>query len=238
MGRRVTNGLTGNIGSSISSLSVVNNKLITVTTDQNVEIDPNGSGHVLTDAPIESQNATASSSKITGAITTTGGIGAGGQVHSAGLNATPVSTLKFSAQDQYMLVPYGTTAERPGSAVAGYTRYNTSKNILEYWNGTTWLGAGFRDVDVTSGRTAESFEANWCNTASGGFTVTLPASPAKGDRIRFFDVAKTFDSNNLTVARNGQVIQGDSANLTVSTEGAAFELCYYNATYGWRIFTI
>ena len=42
MGRRVTNGLTGNIGSSISSLSVVNNKLITVTTDQNVEIDPNG----------------------------------------------------------------------------------------------------------------------------------------------------------------------------------------------------
>ena len=77
MGRRVTNGLTGNIGSSISSLSVVNNKLITVTTDQNVEIDPNGSGHVLTDAPIESQNATASSSKVTGAITTTGVITAG-----------------------------------------------------------------------------------------------------------------------------------------------------------------
>ena len=57
-------------------------------------------------------------------------------------------------------------------------------------------------------------------------------------RVRFFDVAKTFDSNNLTVSRNGQPIQGDNANLTVNSEGAAFELCYYNSTYGWRIFTI
>ena len=48
MGRRVTNGLTGNVGSSISSLSVVDNSLITVTTNQNVVIDPNGSGHVFT----------------------------------------------------------------------------------------------------------------------------------------------------------------------------------------------
>lgn len=238
MGRRVTNGLTGNVGSSISSLSVVENSLITVTTDQNITLDPNGSGHVATDAPIESTNTTATTSKTTGAITTTGGIGASGQIHGAGLNVTPVATLKFSAQDQYMLVPFGTTAQRPSSPSAGYARYNSDKNILEYWNGTTWLGAGFEDVDVTSSRTAEPFECNWVNTASGAITVTLPASPAKGDRIRFFDVAKTFDSNNLTIARNGQSIQGDAANMTVSTEGAAFELCYYNATYGWRIFTI
>lgn len=238
MGRRVTNGLTGNVGSSISSLSVVDNSLITVTTNQNVVIDPNGTGHVFTDAPMESTNATASTSKTTGAFTTSGGIGAAGQVHSAGLNVTPTSTLKFSAQDQYMLVPFGTTAERTGSPSAGYTRYNTDLNILEFYNGTTWIGCGFRDVDVTGARTTAAFECNWCNTASGAYTVTLPSSPAKGMRVRFFDVAKTFDSNNLTVGRNGQPIQGDNANLTVSTEGAAFELCYYNSTYGWRIFTI
>ena len=237
MGRRVTNGLTGNVGSSISSLSVVDNSLITVTTNQNVIIDPNGSGHVFTDAPIESTNATASTTKATGAITTTGGIGSGGQRHAAGLNVTPTSTLKFSAQDQYMLVPNGTTAQRPTGAT-GYTRYNTDLNILEFYNGTTWIGCGFRDVDVTGARTSAAFETNWCNTASGGFTVTLPSSPAKGMRVRFFDVAKTFDSNNLTVGRNGQPIQGDNANLTVNSEGAAFELCYYNSTYGWRIFTI
>jgi hypothetical protein len=31
---------------------------------------------------------------------------------------------------------------------------------------------------------------------------------------------------------------GAADNLTVSTEGAAFDLIYYNATFGWRIFTI
>lgn len=237
MGRRVTNGLTGNVGSSISSLSVVENSLITVTANQNITLDPNGTGHVFTDAPIESTNSTASTSKATGAVTTSGGVGVSGQIHSAGLNVTPTTTLKFSAQDQYILVPNGTTAQRP-SGVEGYTRYNTDLNILEFWNGTTWIGCGFRDVDVTGARTSAAFETNWCNTASGAFTVTLPSSPAKGMRVRFFDVAKTFDSNALTVGRNGQPIQGDNADLTVNTEGAAFELCYYNSTYGWRIFTI
>lgn len=237
MGRRVTNGLTGNVGSSISSLSVVDNSLITVTTNQNVVIDPNGSGHVFTDAPFESTNATGSTTKVTGAITTSGGIGAAGQIHAAGLNVTPTSTLKFSAQDQYILVPNGTTAQRP-SGVEGYTRYNTDLNVLEFYNGTTWIACGFRDVDVTGSRTTAAFETNWCNTASGGFTITLPSSPAKGMRVRFFDVTKTFDSSNLTVARNGQPIQGDNANLTVNSEGAAFELVYHSSTYGWRIFTI
>ena len=202
MGRRVTNGLTGNVGSSISSLSVVENSLITVTANQNITLDPNGTGHVFTDAPVESTNATASTSKTTGAVTTSGGIGASGQIHAAGLNVTPTSTLKFSAQDQYILVPNGTTAQRP-SGVEGYTRYNTDLNVLEFWNGTTWIGCGFRDVDVTSARTTAAFETNWCNTASGAFTVTLPSGPAKGMRVRFFDVAKTFDSNALTVTRNG-----------------------------------
>ena len=135
MGRRVTNGLTGNVGSSISSLSVVDNSLITVTTNQNVVIDPNGSGHVFTDAPFESTNATGSTTKATGAITTSGGVGVAGQIHAAGLNVTPTSTLKFSAQDQYILVPNGTTAQRPTPA-EGYTRYNTDLNILEFYNGT------------------------------------------------------------------------------------------------------
>jgi hypothetical protein len=69
-------------------------------------------------------------------------------------------------------------------------------------------------------------------------TITLPGSPLKGDTIRFVDVARTFNARNLTVARNSQPIQGDAADLTVNTNGAAFDLIYYNATYGWRIFSI
>jgi hypothetical protein len=69
-------------------------------------------------------------------------------------------------------------------------------------------------------------------------TATLPGSPALGDSIRFLDVAKTFDTNTFTVGRNGNLIQGDSADMTVSTESAAFELIWSGATFGWRIFSV
>ncbi len=38
----------------------------------------------------------------------------------------------------YMLPPIGTTGQRPGSPVAGQTRYNSTFNQLEYYNGAGW----------------------------------------------------------------------------------------------------
>lgn len=140
----------------------------------------------------------------------------------------------------YVLMPSGSIAERPGTPVAGYTRYNSDMGLLETYNAQgTWQPAGgYKHVDVTSGYSASSWDFCWTNTSSGALTITLPASPSKGDTIRIVDIAKTFDSNNLTISRNGQPIQGDAANMTVNIEGAAFDLIFYNATYGWRIFTV
>jgi len=63
----------------------------------------------------------------------------------------------------------------------------------------------------------------------------LPASPSQNDEIRFLDVAATFDTNNLTVGRNGKPIQGSATDLIVATERAGFSLVYYDATQGWLI---
>tara|TARA_Y100000022_G_C13160989_1_gene333974 strand:+ start:124 stop:843 length:720 start_codon:yes stop_codon:yes gene_type:complete len=75
------------------------------------------------------------------------------------------------------------------------------------------------------------------DTSGGGLgttvTVTLPASPAVGNEVTFIDSGNAFGSNNLTINRNGQPILGTAANLTVSTNGAAFTLVYVNATRGW-----
>ena len=95
-----------------------------------------------------------------------------------------------------------------------------------------------QNVDANSNYSANAYEQIWCNTNGGGFTVTLPASPNKGDTVRIFDVAKTFDTNNLTIARNGKLIMGDASDMTVGAEGAAFDLVFYNDTYGWRLFTV
>ena len=75
------------------------------------------------------------------------------------------------------------------------------------------------------------------DTSGGGLgvpvTVTLPLSPSVGEEIIFIDSGNAFNSNNLTIDRNGQPILGAAANLVLSTNGAAFTLVYVNATRGW-----
>jgi hypothetical protein len=95
-------------------------------------------------------------------------------------------------------------------------------------------GASWQAVK-TSGFTAAAKEGYFCNTTSAAFTATLPASATVGDFISFIDYAGTFDTNNLTIGRNGHNIQGSATDLTVATERAGFTLVYVDATQGWLL---
>ena len=41
-----------------------------------------------------------------------------------------------------LVLPAGTTAQRPGTAVTGQQRYNTSVGYVEVYNGTAWVAVG------------------------------------------------------------------------------------------------
>ena len=55
------------------------------------------------------------------------------------------------------------------------------------------------------------------------------------NRPSFVDYAGTFDTNNLTVGRNSQPIEGVAADLTVSVERAGLTLAYSDSTQGWLL---
>ena len=101
---------------------------------------------------------------------------------------------------------------------------------------TTSIAAGTDWQAVkTSSFTAVASEGYFINTTSGAITMTLPASPSIGDEVSVIDYAGTFDTNNLTVGRNSENIQGSAADLTVSTERAGFTLVYVDGTQGWLL---
>jgi len=95
--------------------------------------------------------------------------------------------------------------------------------------GTSWQAV------KTTAFTAVAGEGYFINTTSGAITMTLPASPTIGDEVSFVDYAGTFDTNNLTIGRNSENIQGSAADLTVSVERAANTLVYTDGTQGWLL---
>ena len=84
----------------------------------------------------------------------------------------------------------------------------------------------------TSSFTAVKMEGYLINTGSA-VTATLPASPTIGLEVRLIDATGQAATNNITVARNSEKIQGVAENLTISTNRAAICLVYYNTANGW-----
>jgi hypothetical protein len=85
----------------------------------------------------------------------------------------------------------------------------------------------------TTGFNAVAGEGYFCNTTSSAFTATLPASATLGDEISFIDYAGTFNTNNLTVGRNGHNINGGASDLVVNVQRAGLTLVYIDVTQGW-----
>ena len=74
------------------------------------------------------------------------------------------------------------------------------------------------------------------NSTSSAITISLPANPTFGDEISIIDGSANASVNNITVDRNTINIDGESENMILDVDGAAFNIVYYNPTRGW-IFT-
>ena len=119
--------------------------------------------------------------------------------------ATPSAALHVSSTGS-MIIPVGTTGQRPGSAAQGMFRYNTTAGNIEVYTGSEWnSGADFTTITAdsfngdgstvaftlsTSGTTATTIVSlngvvQIPTTAYGvsGTTLTFTEAPASGDVI-------------------------------------------------------
>ena len=236
MARRISTGVTGEVP-IIGTLNISGNTISTTETNSNLTLDPNGSGTLVISAitGITGNTTVTGTFGVTGETTITGDLVIANQgdlrlreTTANGTNYVALQAPSAVGTDYTLTLPTGvpsTNGQALVSTTGGVTSWQTFAVALTY-------------STVSSSFAAAANNAYFVVTSGGGVTATLPASPSVGDTIRFFDAAKTFDSNTFTVARNGKLIQGDAADMTVTTESAAFELVFSGDTYGWRIFSI
>lgn len=110
--------------------------------------------------------------------------------------------------------------------------------VLTY-NGSIWVnqGTGISNYALkTTTYTAANRDKIIADTSGGAFTITLPLTPTVGDSVIIKDATRTWSTNNLTIARNGEKIQSNAANYIGNVDGDAVELVYISSAEGWGVY--
>jgi hypothetical protein len=167
-----------------------------------------GSGKVLTSDA--SGNATWATPASPGEVNTTSNVGGGtGQVfkQKTGVNFE----LRTIAAGSNVTVTNNST----DITIAASSPYTTSIKTTTY--------------------TAVDRDELFANTSGGAFTITLPASPTIGMRVKISDYSGNWATNNVTVARNSENIDGAASDFTLNVNGAWVEFIYVDVTRGWNV---
>jgi hypothetical protein len=114
----------------------------------------------------------------------------------------------------------------------------SSGNVLTS-DGNVWLSSalpasGLSYVVASANTSIINNQGILANTATGAFTVTLPASPATGNQVVVADSYGDFGANAVTVARNGSTIENIAEDLVLDINGVSVQLVYTGNT--WDVF--
>jgi len=90
-----------------------------------------------------------------------------------GSNQTSGLSIFFEGADSGLRLPSGSTANRDGSALAGDTRFNSDDNVIEYYNGSSWIQVGSAATQTLTNKT---FDANGTGNSISNIEVADFAS--------------------------------------------------------------
>lgn len=126
---------------------------------------------------------------------------------------------------------YGNSTHYAGLVINEYGQITSANTILSSGSGGGGSGSY---LTKTADYTAAAFDSIITNSSGGSFTITLPATPSSGDSITIAD-AGYWGDYPITVARNGNTIEGQSDNLLLDFSGVSVTLIYSGST--WQVIT-
>ena len=136
-------------------------------------------------------------------------------------------------------------------------KVSDGSNIIKKCGSTITVGSSGQTVALASGASQTGFgtpssSVLWCttaktspftaadqkgyfvNTSGGAVTVTLPSSPSAGDVVALKDYGNTWDTNAVTLGRNGSKINGTCSCAVLDTKAQSVTLIYVDGTKGWQ----
>lgn len=92
-----------------------------------------------------------------------------------------------------------------------------------------------RNQLISTSTTLSAQYIYYVDTSAGAVTLSLPPTPAFGDKIMLIDLNRTFTTNPCTVSRNGKNINSVAANYIARIRSSKLTLEFINNTIGWRL---
>jgi hypothetical protein len=141
------------------------------------------------------------------------------------------------AQVEKELVQMVATA--PGNPAASniLAKYydQTGRGLAKDSSGNVYTQQTLTPTIISSADNASPGRLYKADTTGAGFTITLPATIQDYDVIEIVDLGKSFNTGNLTVARNGNSIDGEASDLVLNTKGQGIKLIGDNANSNWIV---
>lgn len=129
---------------------------------------------------------------------------------------------------------------------------------IKVWSGTEWVNVGvlsalpadyLSDSDLSAALLSYKQEVNLTLSANATLiagrryfvdttaarTLTLPATPTVGQEIVIFDATGSAGTNNITLSRNGNKINGLTEDAIIDVDKSAAVLIYTGSLIGWRL---
>ena len=94
-------------------------------------------------------------------------------------------------------------------------------------------GSSITPLEVTTDITLQKDHSYFVNTSAARI-LTLPSTPALGDTLTIYDAYGTAATNNITISRNGNKINGQTLDAIIDVDQSSSVFVYTGSTLGWR----